>query len=184
MNGAAMSSGEVLLDVEVRTSEQMEQLGAQVAGWLSAGDVLLLNGPLGAGKTTFTRGLGAALGVRGAVTSPTFVIARVHPGPLPLVHVDAYRLASSAELDDLNLEHELAGAVTVIEWGGGVAEGLASRRLEIAIERSVGDDAISQGADNDVDDHDPRRVIITAVGGFVPVAASEASRQGSGRDDV
>lgn len=168
MSGVAMNSGEVLLDVEVRTPEQMEQLGAQVAGWLSPGDVLLLNGALGAGKTTFTRGLGAALGVRGAVTSPTFVIARVHPGPLPLVHVDAYRLASYAELDDLDLEHDLAEAVTVIEWGGGVAEGLASRRLEIAIERSAGHDVSEHGPDDGVEDHDPRRVVITSIGGFAP----------------
>jgi tRNA threonylcarbamoyladenosine biosynthesis protein TsaE len=164
-----MGQGEVLLDVEVQTSEQMEELGAQVAGWLSAGDVLLLNGPLGAGKTTFTRGLGAALGVRGAVTSPTFVIARVHPGPLPLVHVDAYRLGSYAELDDLDLEHDLADTVTVIEWGGGVAEGLASRRLDVTIERSIGNE-VPASPDANVEDTDPRHVTITAIGGFTPAS--------------
>jgi len=163
-----MNQGDVLLDVVVHTPAEMERLGAQVAGWLSRGDVLLLNGPLGAGKTTFTRGLGAALGVRGAVTSPTFVIARVHPGPLPLVHVDAYRLGSYAELDDLDLEHSLDDAVTVIEWGGGVAEGLSSKRLEIAIERSLGDESDANDVvDGDLSDRDPRHVVITAIGGFV-----------------
>ena len=104
----------------------------------------MLSGELGAGKTTFTQGLGAGLGVRGAVTSPTFVIARVHPqrvGGPALVHVDAYRLGGIDELDDLDLDTSLDDAVTVVEWGEGIAEGLAESRLEVRIVR--GDDRTS-----------------------------------------
>jgi tRNA threonylcarbamoyladenosine biosynthesis protein TsaE len=114
----------------------MRDLGRRLAGLLRAGDLLLLSGPLGAGKTTLTQGLGEGLNVRGPITSPTFVIARVHPaladGP-PLVHADAYRIAGLDELDDLDLD--LQDAVTVVEWGGGIAEGLSEDRLEIVIER-------------------------------------------------
>src|SRR5690606_19077509 len=108
---------------------------------LEAGDVLVLTGELGAGKTTFTQGLGEGLGVRPGITSPTFVIARVHPplgdGP-SLVHADAYRLGGIDELDDLDLDASLDEAVTVVEWGAGVAEGLSSRRLEVTITRALG----------------------------------------------
>ena len=114
-------------------------LGERLAGELRAGDLIVLSGPLGAGKTALTQGIGVGLGVRGAVTSPTFVLARVHPGPLPLVHVDAYRLRDSGnrslELDDLDLDAWLADSVTVVEWGEGMAEGLAEARLEIRLER-------------------------------------------------
>ena len=120
-------------------AEQMRALGADVAARLVAGDVVVLDGPLGAGKTTFTQGIGAALSVRGSVTSPTFVIARLHPGPGPaLVHVDAYRLAGSVEVDDLDLDADLERSVTVVEWGTGKAEGLAADRLEIMISRDGG----------------------------------------------
>jgi tRNA threonylcarbamoyladenosine biosynthesis protein TsaE len=122
-------------------AEEMRALGARLAGSLRAGDVVILSGELGAGKTTFAQGLGVGLGVRGDVTSPTFVIARVHPslvdGPA-LVHVDAYRLGGIEELDDLDLDTSLDEAVTVVEWGTGVAEGLADERLEIRIDRAVG----------------------------------------------
>lgn len=128
---------------DVSTVEQTHDLARRLAALLSAGDLLILSGDLGAGKTTFTQGLGEALGVRGAITSPTFVIARVHPpltdGPA-LVHVDAYRLGGIDELDDLDLDTSLDDAVTVVEWGEGVAEGLADDRLEIRIERSHGDE--------------------------------------------
>src|SRR5215468_8581344 len=100
---------------------------------LRPGDLVVLTGPLGAGKTTLVQGIGAGLGVRGRVTSPTFVIARVHqggPGPA-LVHADAYRLGSIGEVDDLDLDTDAAGAVTVVEWGTGLAEVLAEDRLEI-----------------------------------------------------
>ena len=116
----------------------MRRIGAAIAGRLRAGDLVLLVGDLGAGKTTLTQGLGEGLGVRGPFTSPTFVIARVHPsevdGP-PLVHVDAYRLGGLDELDDLDLDASLEEAVTVVEWGEGIAEGLADSRLEVRIER-------------------------------------------------
>src|SRR4051812_31626280 len=107
------------MELLVSTPEEMEGLGALLAGQLRAGDLVMLNGELGAGKTTLTRGLGAALGVRGAVTSPTFVLARTHPrtdGP-PLVHVDAYRLSSALELDDLDIDFERS--IVVVEWGAG-----------------------------------------------------------------
>ena len=111
----------------------MRDLGRSLATLLRAGDLVVLAGDLGAGKTTLTQGIGAGLRVRGEITSPTFVIARVHPslvdGPA-LVHVDAYRLASLAEVDDLDLDATLAESVTVVEWGEGMVEELAADRLE------------------------------------------------------
>ena len=124
--------------VEVPTAEAMQDLGRHLAAELRAGDLLVLSGPLGAGKTTLVQGLGAGLGVRGPITSPTFVIARVHPsltGGPALVHADAYRLGGVAEIDDLDLDASTDSSVTVVEWGEGLAEGLAEDRLEIAIER-------------------------------------------------
>jgi tRNA threonylcarbamoyl adenosine modification protein YjeE len=120
-------------EVAVETAAQMRDLGRQLAGLLRAGDLIILSGPLGAGKTTLTQGIGAGLGVRGLVTSPTFVIARVHPGPTPLVHVDAYRLGSALELDDLDLDADTDASVTIVEWGEGLAEELSADRLEIMI---------------------------------------------------
>lgn len=121
------------------TAEDMRHLARVLASRLGAGDLLVLAGGLGSGKTTFTQGIGEGLGVRGAVTSPTFVISRVHPagadGP-PLVHVDAYRLEGLEELDDLDLDTATEDAVTVVEWGRGLAERLAPSRLEVSIERS------------------------------------------------
>lgn len=116
----------------IPTDTDMRALGERLAGQLRAGDLLILSGPLGAGKTTLVQGIGTGLGVRGPVTSPTFVIARVHPGPVvPLIHVDAYRLGSVIEVDDLDLD--TANSVTVVEWGAGLAEVLADDRLEISI---------------------------------------------------
>ena len=128
----------------IATDVAMRDLGRQLAGLLRAGDLVILTGPLGAGKTTLVQGIGAGLGVRGPVTSPTFVIARVHPvvsgsGP-PLVHADAYRLGSISEVDDLDLDTDAAAAVTVVEWGAGLAEGLAEDRLEIMIEPDADSD--------------------------------------------
>jgi tRNA threonylcarbamoyladenosine biosynthesis protein TsaE len=118
--------------LQVPTDVAMRDLGERLAGLLRAGDLVILSGPLGAGKTTLVQGIGTGLGVRGPVTSPTFVIARVHPGPVvPLVHADAYRLGSVIEVDDLDLD--TANSVTVVEWGEGLAEGLADDRLEISI---------------------------------------------------
>lgn len=122
----------------VATAEEMRELGAELAGLLRAGDLAVLSGPLGAGKTTLVQGLADGLKVRGPITSPTFVIARVHPslaGGPALVHVDAYRLGGDLEVDDLDLDTSLEESVTVVEWGEGLVEGLADDRLEIAIER-------------------------------------------------
>ena len=120
-------------------ADQMRALGVDLAAVLRAGDLVLLDGPLGAGKTTLTQGIGRALSVRGTVTSPTFVIARSHRGPGPtLVHVDAYRLGSAVEVDDLDLDADLESAVTVVEWGAGKVEGLAEERLEVRIRRAAG----------------------------------------------
>jgi len=121
---------------ELATVEDTREFGRRLAGVLREGDLLILDGPLGAGKTVLAQGIGAGLGVRGAVTSPTFVIARVHPGGrLPLVHVDAYRLGGLAEVDDLDLDASLDESVTVVEWGEGKVEQLADAHLRVRIER-------------------------------------------------
>ena len=147
---------------DVATSEEMERLGFALGETLEPGDLLILTGPLGAGKTTFTRGLAEGLGVRGPVQSPTFVIARTHPslvGRAPLVHVDAYRLGSGAELDDLDLD--LARSVVVIEWGRGMAEDLADSWWDVELERPVGSDDDLDPSELDADA--PRVVTITRV---------------------
>ena len=125
--------------IEVATAEEMRDLGRRLAAALRPGDLLVLSGPLGAGKTTLVQGIGDGLGVRGPITSPTFVIARVHPslrGGPALVHADAYRLGGAAEIDDLDLDSGTASSVTAVEWGEGLAEGLSDDRLEISIELS------------------------------------------------
>jgi tRNA threonylcarbamoyladenosine biosynthesis protein TsaE len=126
----------VLGELKVPTAARMRELGRRLAGLLRDGDLVVLTGPLGAGKTTLVQGIGQGLHVRGAVTSPTFVIARVHPslgaGPA-LVHADAYRLGSRAEVDDLDLDTDLDSSVTVVEWGEGLVEDLAASYLEIEI---------------------------------------------------
>jgi len=135
---AASGAGPAALreELTVATADDMVALGRRLAAQLRPGDLVVLNGDLGAGKTTLVQGIGAGLGVRGPVTSPTFVIARVHPslaGGPALVHADAYRLASPAEVDDLDLDASLETSVTVVEWGGGLVEGLAADRLEVSI---------------------------------------------------
>jgi tRNA threonylcarbamoyladenosine biosynthesis protein TsaE len=129
----------MIKEVTVPTAGEMRALGRRLAARLRAGDLVVLTGPLGAGKTTLIQGIGDGLDVRGPVTSPTFVIARIHPprhaGPA-LVHVDAYRLRGAAEVDDLDLDADLDRAVTVVEWGEGLVERLADDRLEITIGRS------------------------------------------------
>ena len=160
------------------TAADMRALGRRLATVLSAGDLVILSGPLGAGKTTLTQGIGEGLGIRGPVTSPTFVIARVHPplaaarrpaatgfgaggqsAPRPaLVHADAYRLGSALELDDLDLDADTANSVTVVEWGEGLAEGLADDRLEITIIPSPAGPDGGDGGDS------PRMVRIRGVG--------------------
>lgn len=136
---------------QISSPEEMHQLGERIGSLCKAGDLILLNGPLGAGKTVFVQGVGAALGIT-EVTSPTFVISRIHKAPLPLIHVDVYRLLEAGKaalyLDDLDLDSPREDSVTVIEWGGEESARLADDRLEIVIDRS-----------NDV-----RQVSITAVG--------------------
>ncbi len=141
----------------VHAPEEMQDLGRALAGLLRPGDLVMLTGELGAGKTTLTRGLGEGLGVRGAVTSPTFVIARVHPsltGGPALVHVDAYRLGGGLdEMEDLDLDVSLPDSVVVVEWGEGKVEDLTEDRLHVVIDRVVGDT-----------DDDRRQVTLTGVG--------------------
>lgn len=122
--------------MKLPTVDDTRDLGARLAAVLRAGDLILLIGPLGAGKTALTQGIGAGLGVKAAVTSPTFVISRVHrDGRLPLVHVDAYRVGGRLELDDLDLDASVEQSVTVVEWGEGLAEQLSDSYLEIHLER-------------------------------------------------
>ncbi|WP_439565237.1 tRNA (adenosine(37)-N6)-threonylcarbamoyltransferase complex ATPase subunit type 1 TsaE [Microcella sp.] len=154
--------------------DAMARLGAVLAAQLRAGDTILLTGELGAGKTTLTRGLGAALGVRGTVTSPTFVLARTHPrtSAPSLVHVDAYRLRDAAELDDLDLDFE--GSIVVVEWGAGLLEHLVDDWLSVTIERPTGAGAgatappnseqAARDDDPDAAPIEPRTVTITGVG--------------------
>ena len=123
--------------IAIATPEAMHQLGIQLSAHLRAGDLLLVNGPLGAGKTVLAQGVGAGLGITG-ITSPTFVISRVHKGSTPFIHVDAYRLVDSENpnlyLDDLDLD--TANSITFIEWGGAESARLSEDRLEITIDRS------------------------------------------------
>ena len=126
--------------LRVPDAAAMHDLGVRLGRRLRAGDLVVLTGPLGAGKTTLTSGIGEGLGVRGPISSPTFVLARTHPslvGGAPLVHVDAYRLGSPAELDDLDLDFE--GAAGVVEWGAGMLDGVADSWLEVRIDRAEDD---------------------------------------------
>ncbi|MFE7568364.1 tRNA (adenosine(37)-N6)-threonylcarbamoyltransferase complex ATPase subunit type 1 TsaE [Streptomyces sp. NPDC057539] len=142
----------------VETPERMRELGRGLAALLRPGDLVMLTGELGAGKTTLTRGLGEGLGVRGAVTSPTFVIARVHPslvGGPALVHVDAYRLGGGLdEMEDLDLDVSLPDSVMVVEWGDGKVEELSDDRLHVVIHRTVGADRTLDGDANVVTNAD------------------------------
>jgi tRNA threonylcarbamoyl adenosine modification protein YjeE len=141
--------------MRIDTPEAMGSLGASIAAQLRAGDLVMLNGELGAGKTTLTRGIGEALGVRGAVTSPTFVLARTHPRDgASLVHVDAYRLGSALELDDLDID--FAGSIVVVEWGDGLLDGITENWLSVDIVRPHGG-----SPDAEVE---PREVTITGHG--------------------
>jgi tRNA threonylcarbamoyladenosine biosynthesis protein TsaE len=151
------------------TAAQTQQLAGNLARLLRAGDLIVLSGELGAGKTTFTQGLGRSLGVREGIISPTFVLVRIHPnlpdghnpGGPDLVHVDAYRLATPGEIDDIDLENTMDSSVTVVEWGVDRVEHLAASRLEIELVRAVGGaalggaaPAITGGADTDSPDID------------------------------
>ena len=130
----------IAVRVQAKTADATRDLGVRLAALLRRGDLLIASGELGAGKTTLAQGIGAGLGVAGAVLSPTFVLSRVHPSPTggpTFVHVDAYRLGGFAELEDLDLEASLDDSVTYVEWGEGMAEALASDRLEIDIRRGL-----------------------------------------------
>ena len=124
--------------ISVATADEMHQLGEKLSANLGAGDLILVNGPLGAGKTVLAQGVGAGLGITG-ITSPTFVISRVHKAAVPFIHVDAYRLVDSENpnlyLDDLDLD--IAGSITLIEWGGAESARLSEDRLEINIDRTA-----------------------------------------------
>lgn len=176
----------------IDSPERMAELGAVIAGQLSAGDLVLLNGELGAGKTTLTRAIGETLGIRGTVTSPTFVLARTHPrleapaeaeaeasaaapasvsapGLAPLVHVDAYRLGSAVELDDLDIDFE--ASIVVVEWGAGLLDGVSESWLNVDIVRPTGatgetdaDDAKSAADDFAEETVEPRTVTVTGCG--------------------
>ena len=145
------------------TADDTHELGRRVADLLEPGDLVLLTGRLGAGKTVLAQGIGAGLGVSGPVTSPTFVIARIHRGGrLTMVHVDAYRLGDVAEIDDLDLDATLEGSVTVVEWGSGLAERLADTHLEIRLERTA--------------DHESRLAELVPMGGTWQPRLSELGR--------
>jgi tRNA threonylcarbamoyladenosine biosynthesis protein TsaE len=133
--------------VRLATVEDTKAFGERLAAELQAGDLVILSGPLGAGKTALTQGIGTGLGITTAITSPTFVIARVHEGPTRLIHVDAYRL--SGDQDDLGIDEDLDQAVVVVEWGEGVVEGLSDSHLLISMQRH---------------DDDSRTVHLTGVG--------------------
>ncbi|MGO2038208.1 MAG: tRNA (adenosine(37)-N6)-threonylcarbamoyltransferase complex ATPase subunit type 1 TsaE [Brevibacterium sp.] len=141
--------------LHVESLRQMRTFAEALAGHLQAGDLLILTGNLGAGKTTFTQSLGRALGVAGRITSPTFIIAREHPslseGPA-LVHVDAYRLSDAEELGDLDLDSELEESITVVEWGAGLAEQLSTDYLQLTITPAWAEGAVDFAGDADLAD--------------------------------
>jgi tRNA threonylcarbamoyladenosine biosynthesis protein TsaE len=144
-----------MTQVVLPTVEDTKAFGARLGELLRAGDVVVLSGPLGAGKTALVQGIGAGMGVTGRIASPTFVLARVHPaeqvGRPTLVHVDAYRLGSLAEVDDLDLDVDVQSSVTVVEWGAGLAERLAESWLSIELARAA--------------DSEQRTATVTATGG-------------------
>ena len=152
---------QLIAKLEVSTPEAMHELGLKISRLLQAGDLVVLTGPLGAGKTTLTRGVGEGLTAIGNVSSPTFVIARTHKredgGPV-LVHVDAYRLGGPLELDDLDIDYE--NSIVLVEWGKGMVDDLVESWLEIVIERER---AIEHAAD-DAASTDPRTVSLLGFG--------------------
>lgn len=155
----------ILGETHIADAAAMETFGTQLAGLLAAGDVVILSGDLGAGKTTLTRGIGQALGLRDSITSPTFVVARTHQtqrdGGTPLIHVDAYRLGGSPEFDDLDLDVD--GSIVIVEWGDGMAESLSDEYLHVQIARPRGSG--DGEAEEDLAADTPRTVVITAHDG-------------------
>ena len=186
---SAQPEGTAAWELELRTTSAAgtQDLARRLGAALRPGDLLLLTGELGAGKTTFTQGLGEGLGVRAGIISPTFVLVRIHPalgnGP-DLVHVDAYRLGSAAEIDDIDLENTMDTAVTVVEWGQGMVEHLAESRLEVTLLRATGGQPDTQGelvtdfsTDFSAEDDDEERTI--RIAGFGPRWASAPHLDGS-----
>lgn len=170
----------VRVQVDVPAPEQMRALGVKLAQVLLPGDLVVLDGPLGAGKTTLVQGIGTGLGVRGPITSPTFVIARLHPslcGGPDLVHADAYRLGSWLEVDDLDLDADVDHCVTVVEWGEGLVEALAAGHLLVTIGWAGPQDggAVPGRADLQADDQaaEPRVVTVTGYGDRWDIAAAQ-----------
>jgi tRNA threonylcarbamoyladenosine biosynthesis protein TsaE len=176
-----MSDPQWELSLTVQSAEETHALAAALGAVLEAGDLVILTGELGAGKTTFTQGLGEGLGVRAGIISPTFVLVRIHPnladGPRPggpdLVHVDAYRLESAAEIDDIDLENTMDSTVTVVEWGRGRVEHLSDSVLDVELHRPLGASALAASTqdasggvlDFDTDDDDePRTILIRGFG--------------------
>ncbi|MCG2621701.1 tRNA (adenosine(37)-N6)-threonylcarbamoyltransferase complex ATPase subunit type 1 TsaE [Arthrobacter sp. I2-34] len=174
MNGPAEPAPVWSVELSASSAADTQALASRIGTVLQAGDLLVLAGELGAGKTTFTQGLGQGLGVRPGIISPTFVLVRSHPslgGGPDLVHVDAYRLGSDAEIDDIDLENTADSAVTVVEWGRGRVEHLSDSWLDITFERSTGAPAAAGPeragftADFDEADQDEPRVIRIAAYG-------------------
>lgn len=160
-----------MIEIDVFDADQTRAVGQALSNYLRPGDLVMLNGELGAGKTTFTQGIGTGLGVRGAVASPTFIVARVHPslseGGVPLIHADAYRIDSLDDLETLDLDSSLAESVTVVEWGEGKLEGLSDSRLQIRIERPQGQALVAEeGQVIDLENLDDghRRIVIEPIG--------------------
>ncbi|MCI7512929.1 MAG: tRNA (adenosine(37)-N6)-threonylcarbamoyltransferase complex ATPase subunit type 1 TsaE [Schaalia hyovaginalis] len=146
-----------VLSATTRSAEQTRALGRALGEVLRAGDLIMLSGGLGAGKTTLTQGIGEGMGVRGRVASPTFIVARVHPSPVggpDLIHADAYRISDLEDLETLDLDSSLADSVTVVEWGEGKTEGMSSERLEIAVVRATGGTAGRTGGAIDLESMD------------------------------
>lgn len=167
-----MSALQEVASLELPNAEATQAAAQAIASVLGGGDLLVLVGELGAGKTTFTQGLGRGLGVRGGIISPTFVLARRHPsliGGPELVHVDAYRLGSAGELEDLDLVESMDGAVTVVEWGRDRAEGLADSRLEVELIRPLGGAVDPNGPapweDEELEDNEVPRTLVLRVAG-------------------
>jgi len=172
----------VVRTITLATADDTRALGAGLGRLLRAGDLLVMTGDLGAGKTTLTRGIGEGLGVRGPVTSPTFVIARVHPtlvGGPALVHVDAYRLGGRLELDDLDLDASLEQSVTVVEWGHGVAEPLSEHRIEVVLQVHAAHEPVDSAHEPvesaEAGDDDARTASITTVGARWATASAAAA---------
>src|ERR1700722_3388415 len=177
--GPAVPEATTAVGMEGPGATEMRALGVRLAGLLQPGDLVVLAGTLGAGKTTLGQGIGAGLEVRGPITSPTFAIARVHPslrGGPDLVHADAYRLGSRLEVDDLDLDADVEHAVTVVEWGEGLVEYLTAGHLRITIgwgsPDQAGQPSEPGGAVADLRD-EPRQVTVTGYGGRWPASAAE-----------